>query len=90
MSPNIYVIQYLEPPPSDESDIDRYPKMYDVFVIAMTLKDAIDSADLYRAKDGDIVHGVACHSRPPMTNLRFTSAVRSAVGHARSGGTEHG
>jgi hypothetical protein len=59
-------------------DLD-YPERYDVFVIATSLKDALDNAELYVAHEGDIVHSVMCQSAPPMSNLRFTSAVRSKL-----------
>lgn len=72
---NLYVIGYLRT--TEDSD---FPERYDVFVIATSLNDALDNAELYAQKDTDIIHSVMSQSSPPMSNLRFTSAVRSKIG----------
>lgn len=71
---NLYVIGYVH----EVEGLD-YPERYDVFVVATSLKDALDNADIYAAHDGDIVHSVAHTSVPPVSKLRFTSAVRSEI-----------
>lgn len=71
---NLYVIGYIH----EVEGLD-YPERYDVFVVATSLKDALDNADIYVAHGGDIVHSVAHTSVPPVSKLRFTSAARSKL-----------
>lgn len=71
---NMYVIGYIH-----EVEGQDYPDRYDVFVVATSLKDALDNAVIYAQHEKDIVHSVMHTSIPPITDLRFTSAVRSAL-----------
>lgn len=71
---NLFVIGYVH----QVEGLD-YPERYDVFVVATSLQDALDSANIYVAHEGDTVNSVAHTSVPPVSKLRFTSAVRSAI-----------
>jgi hypothetical protein len=71
---NLFVIGYVH----QVEGLD-YPERYDVFVVAASLADALDNSDIYKVHEADTVNSVAHTSVPPVSKLRFTNAVRSAL-----------